>query len=287
MSVDVLQEKIRKLKNPSMIEFFMDRSLIPPHILACEQSTPAAYRLFCAELLSALKETVPAVRFSMGSFALHGPEGMQVLQELLSSARELGYYVMLDGPELLSPMAAQAAAQAWQDGLSCDAMVISSWLGSDALRPFVSACKQGRAVFAVVRNANKTAPELQDLLTGSRLVHSAAAGMVNRHGETVLAKCGYSQLGALVGATGADSIRSLRDRYSTLFFLVDGYDYSGANAKNCSYAFDKLGHGAVVCAGSGVTAAWKEADSGENYVECAVQAALRMKKNLGRYISVL
>lgn len=287
MSVDVLQEKIRKRKNPSVVEFAMDRSLIPPHILQCTQSMPAAYRLFCEELLAALKDTVGAVRFSMSGFALHGPEGMEVLQSLLGRAKELGYYVILDAPEILSPNAAQAVADTWQDGMCCDAMVVSPWIGSDALRPFVPLCRQGRAVFCPVRNANKSAAELQDLLTGSRLVHSAAAGMVNRHGETILGKYGYSQLGALVGATAPDSIRSLKAKYSTLFFLVDGYDYPGANAKNCSYAFDKLGYGAAVCGGSSITAAWKEENDGEHYTDHAVQAAQRMKRNLGRYITVL
>ena len=60
------------------------------------------------------------------------------------------------------------------------------------------------------------------------------------------------------------------------------------NAKNCSYAFDKLGHGAAACAGSSVTAAWlEEGTDGSQYLEQALQAAERMKKNITRYIVVL
>jgi microcompartment protein CcmK/EutM len=63
-----------------------------------------------------------------------------------------------------------------------------------------------------------------------------------------------------------------------MFLLVDGSDYSGANAKNCSAAFDKLGHGAVVCAGSSITAAWQEEHSAQvDAVTSAVQAAEREK----------
>lgn len=287
MSVDRLQEKIRKCKNPSMVEFSMDRSLIPGCILEEEGDFVSAWRRFSRELLEGLKDVVPAVRFGMGSFALQGPEGMQALRDTLTVAGKLGYYVVLDAPEILSPMAAQNVADAWQAGLSCDAMVISSYLGSDALRPFVPLCQQGKAVFAVVRTANKTAPELQDLLTGSRHVHTAAAGMVNRHGESILGKFGYSQIGAVMGATNTDSIRSVRSKYNRLFFLVDGYDYSGANAKNCSYAFDRYGYGAVACAGSSITAAWKEAEDGADFVARAAEAANRMKKNLTRYVTII
>ena len=72
------------------------------------------------------------------------------------------------------------------------------------------------------------------------------------------------------------------------FLLVDGLDYPSGNAKNCSYAFDRFGHGAVVCAGPSVTAAWQlnETD-GSDFVSQAVQAAERMKKNITRYITVL
>ena len=70
--------------------------------------------------------------------------------------------------------------------------------------------------------------------------------------------------------------------------LVDGLDYSGANAKNCAAAFDKLGHGAVVCVSSYVTAAWQNPEAaGESPVALAVRCAERLKKNLNRYVTIL
>ena len=77
-------------------------------------------------------------------------------------------------------------------------------------------------------------------------------------------------------------------RYKYVFLLVDGLDYPSGNAKNCGFAFDRLGHGAAVCVGPSVTAAWKETESdGQDYVEQAVQAAERIKKNLSRYVTIL
>ena len=101
-------------------------------------------------------------------------------------------------------------------------------------------------------------------------------------------RSGYSQIAAIGPASVADVLKKLRDRYKNLFLLVDGYDYSNANAKNCSYAFDKLGHGAIVCAGSSITCAWdSEKANGAEFVACAVEAAERMKKNLNRYVTIL
>ena len=292
MSIDKLQEKIRKLKNPSIVDFSVELEKIPPHIMAEEQSEILAYDRFCRELMDGLKGVVPAVRFNMGHFSLLGPDGLFLMSRMTQYAKKLDYYVLLDGPESLSGAAAEMAAKTlfspkciW----SFDGLVVSAYAGSDVLKPYVQAIKtNGKDLFVVLRTANKSAAEVQDLLTGSRLVHMAAADIVNRLGEPLVGRSGYSQVAAVGPASVADVLKNLRTRYKSLFLLLDGYDYPNANAKNCSFAFDKLGHGAVACAGSGITMAWDiEASDGTDYVERAVEAAERMKKNLLRYTIVL
>ena len=211
---------------------------------------------------------------------------------VLKLAKDLGYYVTMDAPEILSGKMASAAAEGFLGEKSkffCDALIIGGYLGSDAIKPFLPYCKKGKKdIFVAVRTGNKSAPELQDLLCGSRLVHTAAADHVNRYGGDTAGKYGYTQVGIMAGVTAAESIRSLRTKYPKLFMLLDGYDNPGGNAKNCSYAFDKFGHGAVVCAGSSIAQAWMQAESdGTDYTLHAQAAAERIKKNLGRYVSVL
>ena len=163
MSIDKLQEKIRKMKNPSMVDFSVELDKIPPHILEEENNEILGYERFCRELMDGLRNLVPAVRFNMGRFSILGSDGLFLLSRLTAYAKELDYYV-----------------------------------------------------------------------------------------------------------------------------LLDGYDYPNANAKNCSFAFDKLGHGAIACAGSSITAAWvTDKTEGIEFVACAVEAAERMKKNLLRYVTVL
>lgn len=291
MSVDVLQEKIRKTKNPSMVELCLTPAELPPHLL--EGSTPAAaYGVYCKELLAGLKGIVPAVRVSFSSFALLGGEGLNVLSEVLKTAGAEGYYVVLDAPEILSPRSAAATAEAVFGAESiypCDGLIIPGYLGSDIIKPFLGYCKDGKKdIFVVARTANKSASELQDLLSGSRLVHAAAADHVNRYGADTAGKFGYTRVGILAAASSAESLRNLRAKYPKLFMLLDGTDYPNANAKNCSHAFDKFGHGAVAVLGTSVTCAWKQAESdGSDFVTHGVAAAERMKKNLTRYVTVL
>ena len=288
MSIDMLQERIRKMKNPSMLELAMPLCELPSQY----EQTAAGYGTFCRELLDGLKDTMPAVRVSFAAFTLLGTDGISELALTLNAASELGYYVALDAPEIASPMMAKVIADSILgegSSFSCDGLIISGYAGSDIIKPFLPYTKkQKKDVFVVTRTANKSAPELQDLLSGTRLVHTVAADHVNRYGEGTEGKHSYTRVGILAAASSAESLRTLRAKYPRLFFLVDGFDYPNANARNCAQAFDKYGHGAAVCGGTAITCAWKKAESdGSDWLAYARSSAERMKKNLTRYITIL
>ena len=292
MSIDVLQDKIRKTKNPSVIDLALNAADIPTFLLTEEGNRAKGYGRFCRELLEKLKGTVPAVRIGFTAFATLGPEGLSEMMAVLKSAKSMGYYVILEAPYILSPMMACGVADAvfGPDAIyPCDGLIVGSYPGSDVIKPFLPFVKDGKKdLFCVVRTSNKSAPEIQDLLSGSRLVHMAAADQINRFGADLAGKNGYARVAAVAGANAPESLKNLRSKYPRLFLLVDDMDYSGCNAKNCSFAFDKFGHGAAVCAGPTITQAWKTAEVAENeYLDQALAAAERMKKNLTRYTTIM
>lgn len=291
MSIDFLHDKIRKLKNPLILDLSIKPELLPSHLMEQEITFVKAYPRFCEELLAGLAGVVPGVRFSFDAFALLGENGLSDLRKLLNRAGELGFYTLLDGPQILSPWSADRAAELLKgEEYHCDGLLISPYIGSDAIKPFVDACtKDEKDLFVVVRSANKSAMELQDLLTGKRLVQGAAAELVNRFGESIFTKCNYSRICAVSSAGAPDSLRNLRAQYRHMFLLVDGIDYPSGNMKNCSLAFDHFGYGAAISVGPTLTASWRDAEGsdGLDYVEQAVLAADRLKKNLLRYISIL
>lgn len=286
MSVDKLQEKIRKTKNATMLELCPALEDLPLRFEPTAQGCADYFR----ELLTALKDTVPAIRVSFGGFALLGAAGMEALSDLLAFAKKSGFYVVLDAPEMLSVRSAVLTAEALlgkDSQFPCDGLIIGGYLGSDVIKPFLDYCREGKKdIFVVARTANKSAPELQDLLSGGRVVHAAAADHVNRYGADTAGKFGYTRVGILAAASSASSLKNLRSKYPSLFLILDGADYPNANAKNCANAFDKFGHGAVAVVGSSVTAAWKQEDGADD-MGAALAAANRMKKNLNRYITIL
>ena len=287
MSIDALQEKIRKWHSPTMLHLELTPELVPQSVLEQAGSMAAAYGTMSDALLEALREWIPALRISFSAFALLGSPGLSELERVTRKARSLGYYVVLDwtgdGPGL-----AEAAARTIFDGSrACDAVTLPPYLGSDSVTPFLPYCReQGKSVFVQVKSANRSGPEIQDLLTGGRLVHTAVADLCSRLGQDCLGRYGYSQVAAMASASAPGSLQQLRGRYPRLFLLVDGFNFTNGNGKSCSGAFDRMGRGAVVCAGAAILGAWRDAPE-QDYVTAAANAAQRMKKLLGNYITTL
>lgn len=292
MSIDLLQTKMKKLNNTLMVNFSVGEEVLPEQILQTHEDFCDAYADYCAQLLTGLKGEAAAVRFSLTHFALLGEKGLATLSNLMKRAASIGFYTLLDASGVTSAaLAKQCADQIWgkRSNLTCDGILISGYFGSEIIRPFLTYCENSKKdLFVAVRSPNKSASEIQDLLTGSRTVHQAAADYVNRFGANTVGKYGYSRVSIAASATAGDNVKMLRAKYPNLFMIVDGMDAPGANAKNASYGFSNLGHGAICCVGVSITCAWREEEYREmDFVQAAVTAARRTQKKIGRYVSIL
>lgn len=198
MAVDVLQAKIRKLKNPTMVCICPTIRELPLHIKEearhkygqTLRAAADAYRTFSFGILDALKDAVPAVSIVSGAFSALGADGVAAMQEVLSYAQSLGYYVLLDLMRADLGTTAQDQADACFGAIQvgeasftpypCDGVLMSGFLGSDAVKPFADYCRTGKNVFIISRSSNKSAREVQDLLSGDRVVYQVMADLAMR-----------------------------------------------------------------------------------------------------------
>ena len=96
MSVEKLQEKIRKTKNPTVVELSLRPELIPDTIKNSADDLCQAAEVYGKVLLQALKGFVPAVRLSFGYYSLMGQNGLAAFHGLLDAAKSEGFYVLVD-----------------------------------------------------------------------------------------------------------------------------------------------------------------------------------------------
>lgn len=284
MSIDLLQKNIRRLKCPAVLNFDIPSIFIPPQIFQAEGSFLPAYARYSIEMLEALRDQIPAVRFSLTAMAMYGSDGLMMLSRLLHIARELGYYVFLDIPDALSSFRAQENARLLFSEtcpLEFHGVVVSSYIGSDGIKPFAAAVENSdKDLFVLLRSANKSAAELQDLLTGSRLAHHALADKVARYGKPLISRSGYSKIGAVGAANAASVLSNLRKRFPNMFLLLDGGDLPNAFSNSCAAAFDEFGHGAIINIGDSVLGAWytEELDPRDYVMGARHQVELFCKK---------
>ena len=281
--------------------------VVPPHLFAQAAETlgqtpdamARAYETYCLTLLEALRDMIPAVKVQSACFNALGAPGVAAMQNVMEKAQELGYYVVLDTMRGDVPHIAALSAKGLFEGIQlgdalfrpypCDGLTINGYLGTDSIQPFLPYCKEGKgSLFVLIRTSNKSSMEVQDLMSGGRLVHTAMADLVNRWGRDLYGKFGYSQVAAVVGMNHGQTMESLRKKYDRIFFLVAGYGAQGGGPKNAQYAFDRFGHGAIITAGRSILAAWKkDGGDGLDYVAKAKSAAVKMRRDLGKYVQVL
>ncbi len=311
MSMDILQEKIRQKKNPTVAGLDPKLDYIPQHIKdeafakygKTLKGCAEAYRLFCRGLIDGLHEVVPAVKPQSAYFEILGSAGIEALEDVVAYAKEKDLYVIMDAKRGDIGTTCEAYAEAYLGGIQideetfiapfdCDCVTVNGYLGTDGIKPFTALCKKNdKSIFLLVKTSNPSSKELQDLITGNRLVHTAMADLAVRltDKEQLVGKKGWSAVGAVVGATHPEDLKNLREKYPQIFFLVPGYGAQGGKARDVQYAFDQFGHGAIVNSSRGIMCAWKKTEDGTgmDYQEAAKAEAIRMRNDICRFVTIL
>ena len=249
MSIDALQSKIRKMKNPTMVCICPYYDQIPAYLRENARAefgdtlraAAEACRAFSCGILDALADIVPAVSVETACFTALGADGTTAMQQVLNYATQKGYSVLLDAMRCdIAPNAellAQSCFGLIQVGdygyrpYVCDGVLLSSYLGSDAVKPFTRFCAEGRNVFLLAHSSNKSAREVQDLLSGDRVVYQVMADLAMRWSTDLFGTNGYSEIGLVVGANNVPVLQSIRSHFAAPVVIHSAYRTPQYNAK--------------------------------------------------------
>ena len=252
---------------------------------------------FVTRVLKVVAPHVPCVKFQSAYFEQFHHEGVEAYFNLIQEAAELGLIVIGDVKrgDIGSTAAAYAAGHlvepqtlASSDELAMpDAITVSPMLGIDTLEPFVKTAGEfGKGLFVLVRTSNPGSAELQDVRladgrTWSEMLAEKLAIVAN--GPGMIGARGWSSVGAVVGATQAHTMVSLRERMPHSIFLLPGYGTQGATGEMTRKAF-RDGQGAIVSASRSILYAHQEAKYvdrfGENWEKAVEAATMDMKADL-------
>ncbi len=300
---DRLQQAAENRNSIACVGLDPQLELIPTHISEWatsvtdepDEQVAAAFLRFNKEILDAIQGRCAAVKPQSACYEAYGTAGWRCLQQTISYAKSKGFEVVLDAKRgdigstaLLYRYAVFGGAPLLDggvsDGLGVDWVTASPYLGTDSVKPLLG--EEGEhGIFLLAQTSNPSAGDVQGLATVDGSVSDKVAGLIDSWvQERKRSLGGYSDIGAVVGATRPQQAKSLRTLMPESVFLVPGYGAQGADATAAVAGERADGGGILVNASRSIIGAWRTSDmsseaSGE-HAECARGALEEMNSAL-------
>ena len=300
---DLLCGKIAELNNPTVMGLDPKLEYIPQFIIdEAKENFPDDEEMAACEaifefnkaLIDAVCDIIPAIKPQIAYYEMYGICGLEAFLETVDYAKSKGMVVITDAKRNDIGTTATAYAKALigetefldstKPVVDSDAVTVNGYLGTDGIKPFTDVCKEGgKGIFTLVRTSNPSAGDLQDLeLKDGRKVYEAMADMVNEWGKDLVGECGFSSVGAVVGATWPEQAVDVRTRMPKTLILVPGYGAQGAGADAAVASFTADGKGSIVNASRSLMCAWKKREDLEpkDFAQATRDEAIDMRDKL-------
>ena len=300
--IEKLVEKIKKLEAPIVVGLDPTLNFVPKFILnkainekgeTLEAAADAIFE-FNKKIVDAVYDLIPAVKPQIAMYEQFGIPGLMAYKQTVDYCHEKGLLVIGDAKrgDIGSTSTAYAIGHLGKvkigsteiAPIDTDFLTINPYMGSDSVVPFVEECKKNdKGLFILVKTSNPSSGEFQDQKVGKKAVYELVGKKVDEWGAE-LVKNGYSDVGAVVGATYPEMGEVLREIMPKAYILVPGYGAQGGTAAELKPFFNKDGLGAIVNSSRGIIAAYKQdkyAEYGaEGFAEAARAAVIDMKNDI-------
>ena len=300
--IEKLVSRIKKLNAPIVVGLDPTLNFVPKFLLdkainekgeTLEAAADAIFA-FNKAIVDAVYDLIPAVKPQIAMYEQFGIPGLMAYKKTIDYCHEKELLVIGDAKrgDIGSTSTAYAIGHLGKvkignteiAPIDADFLTINPYMGSDSVVPFVEECKKNdKGLFILVKTSNPSSGEFQDQKVGEKAVYELVGKKVDEWGlDTV--KEGYSDVGAVVGATYPEMGKVLREIMPKAYILVPGYGAQGGTAAELKPFFNKDGLGAIVNSSRGIIAAYKQekhAEFGaEGFAEAAREAVIDMKNDI-------
>ena len=303
--IDKLVANIKKNNAPVVVGLDPMLSYIPASILnqAIEEygetleAAGEAIWVYNKGIVDATYDLIPAVKPQIAMYEQFGIPGLKAFEKTVDYCQEKGLVVIGDVKrgDIGSTSTAYAVGHLGSvqigskkcSGFHEDMITVNPYLGTDGIKPFVDVCKEEKkGIFVLVKTSNPSSGEFQDQKVQGRPLYEMVGEYVDQWGSDCVGECGYSAVGAVVGATYPEMGKVLRGIMPKSYILVPGYGAQGGTADSLRPYFNEDGLGAIVNSSRGIICAYKQdkyASYGEaNYADASRQAVLDMIEDINR-----
>lgn len=296
--IDRLIESIIDKNNPTAVGLDTSFDYLPENVKKSVNNPADAAKAiteFNLTLIDRLKTLVPAVKVQVAYYEMYGTYGLTAFAETLSAARKSGLITIADCKrnDIGSTASCYSAAYLGKVKINdfeftpfeSDFLTVNGYLGADGLNPFVADCeKYDKGIFVLVKTSNPSSGQLQDKkFEDGATLYEHSARLVTEVGKNLIGKYGYSDIGAVIGATHPAQAEKVRKEFPHMFFLIPGYGAQGGSADGLTVCFDEKGLGGIVNNSRGIICAYKsEKYKGQTFAQAAENAVIDMREDIYR-----
>lgn len=301
--INKLVDKIKKLNAPIVVGLDPMLAYVPDHVKAkafdekgetLEGAAEAIWQ-FNKAIVDATWDLIPAVKPQIAMYEQFGVPGLMAFHKTVEYCKAKDLVVIGDVKRgdigstseayAVGHLGKVAVGSRSYYGFDEDFVTVNPYLGSDGVKPFIKVAKEeNKGMFILVKTSNPSSGEFQDRLIDGRPLYEWVGEKVAEWGEEHMGSCGYSYVGAVVGATYPEMGKILRKVMPKTYILVPGYGAQGGKAKDLVHYFNEDGLGAIVNSSRGIIAAYKQetyAKFGpENFADASRQAVIDMQKDI-------
>ena len=306
--INKLVDKITKTKAPIVVGLDPMMKFIPEHIKAAAfkeygetlAGAGEAIWQYNKAIVDATYDLIPAVKPQIAMYEQFGIEGLIAFKKTVDYCKSKDLVVIGDVKrgDIGSTSEAYAVGHLGKVtvgskqyyGFDEDFATVNPYLGSDGIKPFVNVCKEeNKGLFILAKTSNPSSGEFQDRLVDGKPLYEVVAEKIAEWGADHMGSCGYSYIGAVVGATYPEMGKALRKVMPKSYILVPGYGAQGGKGKDLVHFFNEDGLGAIINSSRGIIAAYQQEAyakfGAENFAEASRQAVLDMQADIEQALS--
>ncbi len=307
--INKLVEKITKTQAPIVVGLDPMMKFIPAHIKEAAfkeygetlAGAGEAIWQYNKAIVDATYDLIPAVKPQIAMYEQFGIEGLIAFKKTVDYCKSKDLVIIGDVKrgDIGSTSEAYAVGHLGKVtvgsnqyyGFDEDFATVNPYLGSDGIKPFVKVCQEeNKGLFILAKTSNPSSGEFQDkLVDGTKPLYEAVAEKIAEWGADHMGTCGYSYIGAVVGATYPEMGKALRKVMPKNYILVPGYGAQGGKGKDLVHFFNEDGLGAIINSSRGIIAAYQQEAyakfGAENFAEASRQAVLDMQADIAQALN--
>ncbi|MFX1587086.1 MAG: orotidine-5'-phosphate decarboxylase [Promethearchaeota archaeon] len=276
---------------------------IPKYLIEQYNDTNKVILEFNKALIENTYDLIPVIKPQIAFYEKY--DALNALKETIRYAHSKDLLVILDSKRNDIGTTSKAYADATFKIYKANGCTLNPYLGFDSIKPYIEHYKE-KGLFILVKTSNPSSNEFQSLFSVNinnisntqieiekknvKLVRNYIhiAKRIVEWSKNLPSFCKYNNIGAVVGATFPQELKSVREIIKNSFILIPGYGAQGAQAKDIKHGFHRDGLGGIVNSSRAIIYSYanKKEFSSDRFGEAARDEIIRMNKEIIKEIGL-